>query len=147
MRISNIPSDIEKKVDNIYISLPFKELTSSNLLKNIQPTDLEIENKGSGLQIPIHPGDSDLDFRIRESKNGDIWSFSFDAFVFDNNRTNFNALHRFFNQKIVLFIGTTTHRYQVGWKGQPLKISFRVVNCFQNFVFLLGFVPTSIESL
>lgn len=45
--IINLPTDIEKKVDHVYISLPFSKLNAQNLLKGIQPTDYELELYGN----------------------------------------------------------------------------------------------------
>jgi|SRR5690606_6129777 len=125
--IINIPTDIEKKVDHIYICLPFSQLNVQNLLKGIQPGDSELELYGSALKIRIQPGDADVDFRLRENKSGDYWDFNFNCNVSDNNKTNFDQLHRFVNKKIVLFIGTSTYRYQIGWQEQLLKFTFREI--------------------
>lgn len=125
--IINLPTDIEKKVDHIYICLPFNKLNAGNLLKGIQPTDSELELYGSALKIRIQPGDADIDFRLRENKSGDYWSFNFNCDVVDNNKSNFSALNRFVNKKVILFIGTSTYRYQIGWTDQPLKFTFREI--------------------
>lgn len=123
--IINLPDDIEKKVDHIYISLPYSKLNVSNLLKNIQPTDSELELLGKALKIRIEPGDSAIDHRLRDDKPGAFWDFSFGCDVRDNNKPNFDQLNRFANQKIILFIGTSTYRYQLGWMKQPLLFTFR----------------------
>lgn len=125
--ITNLPSDLEKKIDNIYISLPFSTLTASNLLKGIQPTDSELVTHGKALKVKIHPSNSDLNFRQMVSPAGISWNFSISFQVYENNQVNFQRLNRFMNKKVVVFITTTEYRYQVGWKEQPLSITFREI--------------------
>lgn len=125
--IINLPTDIEKKVDHVYISLPFSKLNAQNLLKGIQPTDYELELYGNAEKIRIQPEDSGINFRLLENKSGGLWNFNFNCDVIENNNPNFKALNRFANKKVVLFIGTSTYRYQIGWAEQLLQFTFREI--------------------
>lgn len=122
--IKNIPTDIEKKIDHVFICLPFNKLTVGNLLKEIQPSDSELESFGFGLKIRIKEQDGKIDFKSRENKSGNYWSFNFNCDVDENNKVNFDSLNRFSNKKIILFLGTSTYRYQLGYIDQPLDFSF-----------------------
>ena len=121
----NLPSDIEKKVDHILISLPFKGLSLKNLLKNIIPVEDDLILSGNAEKFRIVPGDSSIQFSQKESSSGIFWNFRFDFDFLENTKTNFSIINRFTNQKVVLFIGTSTHQYQLGYKDQPLDILFR----------------------
>lgn len=122
----NLPSDIEKKVDHVIISLPFKDLSLQNLLKNRIPSENSILLEGAAQKFRIVPGDgSGLQFNQRPGKPGAHWSFDFDFNVLENTNSNFAILNRFSNKRIVLFIGTSTYIYQLGYKDQLLNFSFR----------------------
>lgn len=121
----NIPSDIEKKVDHVIICLPFSKLNLKNLLQNQIPSESELLTLGRGLKIRLEPGDSDLDHRWRIQKAGGFWDLSFNAKVLENNKPNFDQINRFTNQRVVLLIGTSTYRYQLGWEKQLLEFTFR----------------------
>lgn len=122
----NLPSDIEKKVDHVIISLPFNDLNLQNLLKNRFPSENSILLDGFGEKYRIIPDEgTSLRFNQRDGKPGVIWNFSFDFDVVENTKQNFAALDSFTNQKVVLFIGTSTYMYQLGYKDQPLNFSFR----------------------
>lgn len=121
----NIPSDLEKKVDSVIIALPFSLLSLSNLLKNRVPSENDVLTQGDGMKFRIRPGDASINFSQKESKSGVYWSFKFDFDLVDNTPSNFNALNRFLNQKIIPFISTSAYIYQLGYKSQPLDFSFK----------------------
>lgn len=142
--IINLPTDIEKKVDHIYISLPYSKLSVQNLLKHVQPPDSELKALGRALKIRIEPGDSEIDHRQRDDKAGKYWDFNFNCKVVDNNKPNFDQINRFTNHKVVLFIGTSTFRYQLGTIEQPLDISFRELTDSLNITISGdGYLPAS----
>lgn len=130
--IINIPIDIEKKIDSICISLPFSGLTIKKMIKSTLPTDSELEMYGDAEKIRIIPGDSDFDFQTRDSKSGDYFKYNFSCNIVDNSKGVYKSLSRFINKKIVLIIGTSTHRYQLGWNEQPANFALReTVNGFK----------------
>ncbi|MFA7448760.1 MAG: hypothetical protein WCY77_10010 [Weeksellaceae bacterium] len=122
--IYNFPTDIEKKIDNIIISLPFSDLSVKNQLKNIIPSESDLILKGKALKVRILPSDASLSNKLNKSKSGSYWSFSSNFEIVDNNKTNFTRLNFFTNEKVVIVIGTSTYRYQLGNKNQPLEFSF-----------------------
>lgn len=125
--ITNIPTDIEKKIDNIIISLPFSKLSVENQLKNLIPTESEFLLAGKGLKVRILPDDSQLDFKNPKSKSGSYWEFTANFDVVDNNKVNFQKLNFFSNRKVILVIGTSTYRYQLGNREQLMDFSFREI--------------------
>lgn len=123
--ISNFPTDIEKKVDHIIITLPFNDLSLKNQLKNIIPSESELLTKGNALKVRVLPNDAGIDNRQSKSKPGNYWNFNFNCDVVDNTHSNFQRLNFFSNRKIVLVVGTSTYRYQLGNQDHPLDFSFK----------------------
>lgn len=121
----NLPSDIEKKVDKITISLPFNSLSVRNMLKNQIPTNSDFMHRGNSLSIRIRPGDGLINFRQKPSNAGTSWRIDFDFELVDNILHNFNHLNRFTNRKVAILIGTSTYNYWIGTKDQLLDFSFR----------------------
>lgn len=124
----NLPSDIEKKVDHVIISLPFKGLSSKNVIKNVIPSENTLNFEGNAKKFRITPGDASISFSQKQSKSGIYWDFSFSFDLFPNSVSNFHTLNRFTNKKVVLLIGTSTYIYMIGSKDQPLHYSFREVD-------------------
>lgn len=122
--IYNFPTDIEKKIDNIIISLPFSDLSVKNQLRNIIPSESDLILKGKALKVRILPSDASLSIKLNKSKSGSYWSFSSNFEIVDNNKTNFTRLNFFTNEKVVIVIGTSTYRYQLGNEKQSLELSF-----------------------
>lgn len=122
--IYNFPTDIEKKIDNIIISLPFSDLSVKNQLRNIIPSESDLILKGKALKVRILPSDASLSVKLNKSKSGSYWSFSSNFEIVDNNKTNFTRLNFFTNEKVVIVIGTSTYRYQLGNENQLLELSF-----------------------
>lgn len=122
--IYNFPTDIEKKIDNIIISLPFSDLSVKNQLRNIIPSESDLILKGKALKVRILPSDASLSIKLNKSKSGSYWSFSSNFEIVDNNKTNFTRLNFFTNEKVVIVIGTSTYRYQLGNENQLLELSF-----------------------
>lgn len=142
--IQNLPTDLEKKVDHIYICLPSAQLSIENYLKGVQPTDSELALNLLAEKVRIRPGDDSVSMKTKEAKSGEVWDFSFDFKVEDNRTSVFNALNRFSNKKIILFVGTSTHRYQLGWRDQPLSYSMReTVDGFQISVRGSSYFPAN----
>lgn len=123
--IVNIPTDIEKKVDEIIISLPFNKLSIQNMLKNQIPTDSDLKLHGNSAEFRVRPGDGSVNFQQKDSRSGIYWTVSFDFELVDNNHLNFAQLNRFTNQKVAIIIGTSTYIYWMGTTTQLLKFSFR----------------------
>lgn len=123
--IQNIPTDIEKKIDNVIICLPFEQLSIVNYLKNKIPTESDLLLHGRGEKIRILPGDASIDFRSETPTPGASWRFNLSFDVVDNTHSNFNKLNFFSNKKVVPVIGTSTYRYQIGNSEQPMDFSFR----------------------
>lgn len=121
----NIPSDIEKKIDHVIISLPFNDLSLSALLKNRIPSENSILIDGAAAKYRVIPGDGSIQFNQRLGKSGVSWNLNFDFNVIENTTSNFLGLNRFSNQKVVLFMGTSTYMYQMGYQNQALNFSFR----------------------
>lgn len=121
----NIPSDIEKKIDKVTLSLPFWELSLSNLLKNSLQSDSVLLEKGSALPIRIQPGDAALDFRQTKDRAGTVWTFDMSFRVVNRSKQDFEDLNFFTNKKVILYIGTPEFRYQVGYKDQLLDFNLR----------------------
>lgn len=121
----NLPSDIEKKVDNITISLPFSNLSVRNMLKNQIPTKNDFITHGNSHSFRVRPGDGSINFRQRTSNAGVSWQIDFQFQLVDNNLKNFNALNRFTNRKVAIVIGTSTYKYWIGTEDQLLNFIFR----------------------
>lgn len=123
--ISNISTDIEKKIDNVIICLPFGQLSVVNQLKNKIPPESDLQLHGSGEKIRILPGDANIDFRPDTTTAGTSWRFNLSFDVVDNTHSNFKKLNFFTNKKVVTVISSSTYRYQIGNSEQPLDFSFR----------------------
>lgn len=121
----NLPSDIEKKVDKIIISLPFNKLSIQNMLKNQIPTDSDLKLHGNSAEFRVRPGDGSVNFQQKDSRSGIYWTVSFDFELVDNNHLNFAQLNRFTNQKVAIIIGTSTYIYWIGTTTQLINFSFR----------------------
>lgn len=120
------------------------QLSIENYLKGVQPTDSELALNLLAEKVRIRPGDDSVSMKTKEAKSGEVWDFSFDFKVEDNRTSVFNALNRFSNKKIILFVGTSTHRYQLGWRDQPLSYSMReTVDGFQISVRGSSYFPAN----